>query len=396
MQRQRDHMVGNILFWAAFLTLVIGRTLGSAATVAQETSEPSLRDYDPTPALKVSQTKLTEAKFPVIDIHNHFGFRLKGDQQALKKYVEAMDRNNMAYAISFDAPLGAEDEHLKFLQPFAGRIGFFVHLDFFQTENRDDPNSFAVNQPDFVRTSVEQLVVAKRKGALGLKLFKTFGLGVKDREGNLIKIDDPQFDPIWEKCGQLKLPVIMHVADPVAFFQPVDANNERWEELSRHPDWSFHGPEFPSREDLLFARNRIVSRHPETTFIGAHVANNSEDLSVVAGWLDKYPNLMVEIASRINELGRQPYTARKFFLKYQDRIMFGTDGPFPEQRLRYYWRFLETFDEYFPYSEKSPLPQGMWRIYGIGLPDDVLKKIYSENALRVIPGLRNRVPINEK
>ena len=181
----------------------------------------------------------------------------------------------------------------------------------------------------------------------------------------------------------------MHVADPVAFFQPIDANNERWEELSRHPDWSFHGDQFPSRDELLAARNRVISRHPKTTFIGAHFANNSEDLATVAKWLDQYPNLVVEFASRINELGRQPYTARKFFIKYQDRILFGTDGPWPELRLSYYWRFLETYDEYFPYSEKSPQPQGMWRIYGIGLPDDVLKKVYRENAMRIVPGLRN-------
>jgi predicted TIM-barrel fold metal-dependent hydrolase len=132
----------------------------------------------------------------------------------------------------------------------------------------------------------------------------------------------------------------------------------------------------------------VIARHPNTTFIGAHFANNSEDLAVVGQWLDQYPNLVVEFASRINELGRQPYTARKFFIKYQDRILFGTDGPWPELRLSYYWRFLETYDEYFQYSEKSPQPQGLWRIYGIGLPDDVLKKIYHENAMRVVPGLK--------
>ena len=182
----------------------------------------------------------------------------------------------------------------------------------------------------------------------------------------------------------------MHTADPVAFFKPIDANNERWEELSRHPDWSFYGDQFPDRDELLAARNRVVQRHPGTTFIGAHVANNAEDLATVAKWLETYPNLVVEFASRINELGRQPYTARKFLIKFQDRILFGTDGPWPEERLRYYWRFMETYDEYFPYSEKRPLPQGMWRIYGVGLPERVLKKIYFENALRVMPSLKER------
>ena len=179
----------------------------------------------------------------------------------------------------------------------------------------------------------------------------------------------------------------MHTSDPAAFFKPIDANNERWEELSRHPDWSFYGDKFPARQELLEARNRVIKRHPKTTFIGAHFASSSEDLATLSKWMDEYPNLVVEFASRINELGRQPYTARKFFIKYQDRILFGTDGPWPELRLSYYWRFLETYDENFPYSEKSPAPQGMWRIYGIGLPDEVLKKIYHENALRIIPGI---------
>lgn len=351
---------------------------------------PSLRDYAPTPALKVKQTKLTHAKFPAIDVHAHFGARLKGDAKAYHDYVESMTQNRIALSISFDAPLGKEEDHLAFLKPHQDRVGFFVHIDFEQTKTSDDPKTFAVNQPDFVRRSVEQLTAAKKKGALGVKLFKTFGLTVRNRQGELIKIDDPVFDPIWKRCGELGLPVIMHVADPVAFFQPIDEKNERWEELSRHPDWSFYGDQFPTRESLLVARNRIIERHPKTTFIGAHVANNSEDLAVVAQWLDRYPNLVVEFASRINELGRQPYTSRKFMIKYQDRILFGTDGPWPDLRLTYYWRFLETFDEYFQYSEKSPQPQGLWRIYGVGLPDKVLEKIYFRNTLRIIPGLEER------
>lgn len=371
------------------VTLAIVTLLAFSQDVwAQDT--PSLRDYAPTPTLRVKQTKLTQAKFPAIDVHSHFGVRLKGDTKAYHAYVESMTRNRIALSISFDAPLGNEEDHLAFLKPHQDRVGFFVHIDFEQTKTRDDPKTFAVNQPDFVRRSVEQLTAAKKKGALGVKLFKTFGLTVRNRQGELIKIDDPVFDPIWKRCGELGLPVIMHVADPVAFFQPIDEKNERWEELSRHPNWSFYGDQFPTRESLIDARNRIIERHPKTTFIGAHVANNSEELAVVAKWLDRYPNLVVEFASRINELGRQPYTSRKFMIKYQDRILFGTDGPWPDLRLTYYWRFLETFDEYFQYSEKSPQPQGLWRIYGVGLPDEVLEKIYFRNSLRIIPGLEER------
>ena len=167
-----------------------------------------------------------------------------------------------------------------------------------------------------------------------------------------MKIDDVRWDPIWRTCGQLGIPVIIHTADPIAFFQPIDETNERWEELFRHPEWSFPPDKFPSREFLLADRNRVIQRHPKTTFIGAHMANSSEDLATVASWLEKYPNLVVELASRLGELGRQPYTARAFFIKYADRILFGTDGPWPELRITYYWRFLETYDEYFPYSEK--------------------------------------------
>jgi predicted TIM-barrel fold metal-dependent hydrolase len=353
--------------------------------------DPTLRNFDPVPALKVRKTNLKQAKFQVIDVHTHFGFRLKGDRAKLADYVRVMDANNIAVSVSMDAKLGQEDDHLNFIGgEFSNRLVSFVHLDFIgegQGGRRDDPATWSSSQPGFVRTCVEQLKVAKSKGVLGLKFFKSFGLTDKNADGSLLKIDDARWDPIWKACGELGLPVIMHVADPAAFFLPIDEKNERWEELSRHPDWSFYGDQFPSREELLAARNSVIARHPKTTFIGAHFANNSEDLAEVAKWLDEYPNLVVEFASRINELGRQPYTSRQFFIEYQDRILFGTDGPFPELRLSYYWRFLETFDQNFPYSEKSPPPQGMWRIHGIGLPDDVLRKVYRDNAIRILPRL---------
>jgi len=185
--------------------------------------------------------------------------------------------------------------------------------------------------------------------------------------------------------------VLIHTADPVAFFEPIDAENERWEELSRHPDWSFHGEDFPSHDELLAARNRVIARHPGTVFIGAHVANYPEDLARVGEWLDAYPNLYVEIAARIAELGRQPYTAERFFRRYADRILFGTDGPRSHGRLVPHWRFLETRDEYFRYADEPFPPQGLWNIYGLGLPDDVLRKVYHENAARLIPGVERRL-----
>ena len=387
-------MVVSMLVGFSTPTLV-GQDSGSRsaeqATPNEQASSETLllSDFRPRSTLKVAKTNLQHAKFPVIDVHNHFFFRYKGQRERLDEYVQVMDENNIAISVSLDAVLGKETDHLKYLgQKHRNRLVSFAHIDFQGDGEKSDPATWASSQTGFVRTCVEQLKVAKANGILGIKFFKAFGLKYKNANGSLMKIDDPRWDPIWETCGRLKLPIIIHVADPVAFFDPVDARNERIEELGRHPDWSFHGAAFPSREELLAARNRVLKRHPETIFIGAHVANNGEDLATVGQWLDEYPNLVVEIASRINELGRQPYSSRDFFIKYQDRILFGTDGPWEDARLKLYWRFLETRDEYFPYSDKQPPPQGFWRIYGIYLPDEVLEKVYFGNAIRIMPRLK--------
>ncbi len=343
--------------------------------------------------LKVGQTRLTKARFPVVDVHTHFRFRLRHSAAELDKFVELMDRNNIAMCLSLDGRLGnAWDEHADYLwQRYADRFVIFVHLDWQGNGDADSPETWDCHRPDFARRIAAQLAAAQQRGASGLKIFKQLGLSYHNPDGTFVRIDDPRWDPIWSACGKLGMPVLIHTADPEAFFRPINAQNERWEELSRHPDWSFAGDKFPSRDELLSARNRVIHRHPNTTFIGAHVANNPEDLATVSHWLESYPNLYVEIASRIGELGRQPYTARKFFLRYSDRILFGTDGPWPEARLRLYWRFLETYDEYFPYAEKAFPPQGFWNIYGLGLPDDVLRKVYYENAVRLIPGVEEKL-----
>lgn len=360
--------------------------------------ELSVRSFDPVPQLKVKSTNLTHAKFPVVDIHTHLFYRLRQNEQALADFVDEMDRNNIAVCISLDGKLGSQlDEHLKQLwKLYRDRFLVYANIDWRGDGAADNPATWACHRPRFAERTADQLRAAVAGGVSGLKLFKRFGLGYRNPDGSLMEIDDPRWDPIWAVCGELGIPVIMHTSDPAAFFEPIDASNERWEELSRHPDWSFAGDEYPTRNELLQARNRVIARHPETQFIGAHIANNAEDLATVSQWLDQYPNLWVETASRISELGRQPYTSRDFFIRYADRILFGTDGPWPAQRLHYYWRFFETRDEYFPYSEKSPPPQGMWRIDGIDLPDDVLKKIYHENAARLIPGVRERLEKYER
>ena len=346
------------------------------------------------PRIVVSQTAITRAKYPVVDVHTHFYVKGKHDTELLDRYVRMMDQNHVAVSISLDGTIGSRIEtHQKFLwEKYKHRFLIFANLDFQGTGEREQYSSWDCNQPYFVRNVVEKLKQLHVAGVIsGLKLFKDFGLRYKDASGGWIQIDDPQWDPIWKTCGELGIPVIMHTADPSAFFLPIDANNERQRELANHPDWSFFSNGFPSRASLHAARNRVIQRHPKTNFIAAHFANDAEDLKELATWLDSMPNLYIEFASRINELGRQPYSAKKFFQNYAERILFGTDGPWPEARLKCYWRFLETNDEYFPYSEKVPPPQGDWNIYGIHLEDAILRKIDYENASKLIPGVADKV-----
>ncbi len=351
----------------------------------------ALDQFRPQSMLKVPAHQPPRAKFPVVDVHMHPCAR-KYTSEMLDDYVRLMDEQNIALSISLDGQLGeAFDEHLQFLSKHEDRFLVFANLDFQGSGSADKPDTWDCNRPDFARRMAVELEKVKQKGACGLKFFKQFGLEYRNLDGSRIKIDDERWNPIWEACGRLGLVVILHTADPAAFFQPIDATNERWEELHRHPEWSFHGPQWPSKQELLAARNRVIDRHRQTTFICAHMGNDAEDLAEVGQWLDEYPNMMVELAARIAELGRQPYTARDFFLKYSDRILFGTDGPRVRERLLRHWRFLETRDEYFPYAENPFPPQGFWNIYGLGLPDDVLKKVYHENAVRVIPGVREKL-----
>lgn len=383
-----------LTLYAAIMTLALGIVGNSIAwgQAAATVDKLPLVDFRPQSQLIVPQTLLTHAKYPVIDIHSHFFVRLRHEASARDDYMRVMDRNHIAMSISLDGMLGDRlEEHQAFLERVSpNRFAIFANLDFQGKAKPGDWQQWPCNREDFVRDSCERMKEAAKQGVCGLKVFKGLGLEYRGVDGKLLTIDDPRFDPIWKLCGELGWPVIIHTADPAAFFLPTDPTNERYEELSRRPEWSFAGGDFPSRRELLDQLLTVVERHPETNFIAAHVANYAEELSQVNQWLEKYPNLYVEIASRISELGRQPYTARKFFVKHADRILFGTDGPWPEKRLSAYWRFLETEDEYFPYSEKEVPPQGLWQIYGIHLPDDVLKKVYYENAIKLVPSLKTQ------
>lgn len=380
------------------LFLLLTLTMRVPSLPAQQGTTPELdgregRDlllkyFRPKSKLHVKQTDLQRAKFPVVDVHTHFRHRFRHSPEQLDAFVELMDRNNIAVCVSLDGQLGDDfREHAAYLwTKYPNRFLIFANIDWQGDGAADDPATWACHRDDFGARMAERLGEAKQLGASGLKVFKQFGLGYQNSDGSLIKIDDPRWDPIWKACGELGLPVIIHTADPAAFFDEIDETNERWEELHRHPEWSFPAEKFPSREELLAARNRVIKRHPDTNFIAAHVASSAEDLATVSEWLNEYPNLYVGFASRIGELGRQPYTSRRFVVEHADRILFSTDGPWPEARIRLYWRFLETYDEYFPYAENEFPPQGFWNIYGIGLPDAVLKKVYHGNALKLIPG----------
>jgi len=332
-----------------------------------------LKDWQPDSQLAAERTDIRKPKFPVIDIHNHLG-----DLQKTKEYLAEMDKAGVWKVVSLDARSAGNffEEHI--------RVSHAVSKERFLLFFR--PDFGRIDEPDFGETEAQRLEQAVRMGARGLKISKSLGLMHKDRTGTIIPVDDPRIDPIWAKCGELGIPVMIHVSDPKAFFTPIDSRNERIDALGLRPNWSFYGDDFPSKEAILEQRNRVFARHPETTFIGAHFGNLPEDLQQVANWLEVYPNFYVDIDARMGELGRQPYTTRRFMIRYQDRILFGTDTAPNAESYRVYYRFLETDDEYFDPNPAHPY-QGRWMVYGLYLPDEVLEKIYNKNALKIL-GMR--------
>lgn len=349
-----------------------------------------LDEFRPTPVLKTPEHLLTQSKYPCVNVHTHPG-RLTAEE--LAEMVQTMDEANIPVSVSLDGKAGPGfADHYKLLNKnHPNRFIVFVRMDYIGDGDPEQPETWEVHKPGFGLRMADRMTEAVRQGAKGLKLLKDLGLYLKGLDGQLIRPDDPRFDPVWERAAELEVPVLWHCADPISFFRPTDERNERWEELYRHPEWSFYGDNFPAHQELIDARNRVIAKHPKTIFICAHMADVPEDLAKLGSYLEKYPNMNVEIAARVAELGRQPYTARKFFLQYSDRILFGTDGVPPMSELIPHFRFLETFDENFPYEDNPFPPQGLWNIYGIGLPDEVLKKVYFENAARIIPGVADAI-----
>ncbi len=340
-----------------------------------------LKEFLPRPALVVEEHHVSQARFPLVEAHTHLGVRFGVLEPALpvEELLAAMDELSVHAVVDADGGWG-EDILAQRLDYFkAAAPERFVCL------GGVDWNAWADHPRDFGEWAAGRVEAQVRRGAQGLKVWKGLGLWLKDPEGRLVAVDDPRLDPIWARAGELGVPILIHVADPVAFFQPLDRFNERYEELQHNPDWHFYGPEFPSFETVMEGLANVVTRHPQTVFVSAHVGCYAENLGWVSALMDRAPNFYTDISARLAELGRQPYTARSFFLKHADRILFGTDGiPSPEGYAPYF-RFLETWDEHFSYNgrEDHAPGQGRWRIYGIGLPDEVLRKVYAENAARV-------------
>ena len=346
----------------------------------------SARNLEPIPQLVTESHIPDKPCVPVIDAHTHLtmGPYRFGKIHQIRPRIDwehswlfaLMDSVGVEKIIDLTPFFG---ENLKavlhFHRPFSDRIVVFGSVDFSK-----------VGSQSFHSEARRIIVEGFRHGMRGLKVFKELGLYYRDMSGKLIMPNDKRLKPIWDTCAELNIPVLIHVADPVAFFQPVDGRNERLHELLLHPEWSYHGKNLPTFEELIQAGEELIAENPHTTFIMAHVGWYAENLSWVGYILDKYQNAYVDISERIAELGRQPYSSKRFFERYQDRILFGTDMIRPTRDIHpIYYRFLETEDEYFPYSpcggEDS---QGKWRIYGIGLQESVLRKVYHDNISKLV------------
>jgi hypothetical protein len=394
---QHESWTRRGLLSAAGVSLIAGQLRAEAAPATgggQAPAQPNrtpplpLTDFQPRSMLHVRETTVARARFPVIDFHTHVSRRrAQRPSVPAAELVRTMDAVNLHTMVNLTGGVGDDlSAAVKdFDRAFPRR---FVTM--------TEPTWTRASEAGYAEWQAAEIGRAKAAGAVGLKVLKTLGLYLRDGgpTGKLVRVDDARFDPMWEACGRLGMPVAIHVGDPEAFFLPIDRFNERYEELNAHPDWSFHGKDFPAFKEILDARDRVFARHPKTTFVALHVGHWGENLQAVGEMLDRFRNVHVEIGARIGELGRQPRTSVRFFDRYQDRILFGTDAiplgvetpqqVFGEDLYRIYYRFLETEDEYFDYAPAPVPPQGRWRIYGLGLADRILRKVYYENAQRVL------------
>jgi len=337
----------------------------------QNASDMGFEKYNPTSTLKVPEHITLRAKYPFVDVHNH---QWNMGSQDLDKLIKDMDQLNMQVMVNLSGDNGnsleRKVENVKAHYP--KRFIVFANIDF-----------DGVGREGWTEKAVAQLAEDVQHGANGLKIFKNLGFSVKDNKGNRVTVDDSRLDPIWDLCGKLGIPVLIHTADPKSFWDPVDEHNERWLEIITHQGRKRSDTDPAPWQTLIDEQHRMFKKHPNTHFIAAHFGWYANDLSTLGKMLDEMPNVYTEFGAVIAELGRQPIAARAFFTKYQDRILFGKDSWVPDE-YKTYFRVLETADEYFPYHKKY---HAFWAMYGMNLPDDILKKVYYKNALSIIPNI---------
>ena len=333
--------------------------------------EMSFEEYNPPSTLVVPGKEIPRAKFPFIDIHSH-QFRMA--TQDLSALVKDMDRINMAVMVNLSGRSG--DQLKRALdnvnQTYPNRFVVFANVNF-----------DGIGNPGWTENAVRQLETDVKNGAQGLKIYKSLGLRYKDVNSKRVAVDDERIDPIWAKCGELGIPVLIHSADPKSFWDPMDSNNERWLELKTRPGRKRSDVDPAPWQQIIDEQHRMFKKHPGTKFINAHMGWHANNLGKLSEFMDQMPNMYVGIGAIIAELGRQPKFARNFFIKYQDRIVFGKDAWNPDE-FPTYFRVLESDDEYFPYYKKY---HAFWAMYGMDLPDEVLRKVYYKNALKLLPGV---------
>ena len=344
---------------------------------APQIAPPSIVDYRPRSTLVVAEHPVPKAKFPVVDYHAHIGRGggRMGSLESLKTLVAEMDALGLGLMIATDSLSGADLTRVVSLvasSPYKDRFRVFTGIGF---------NNVG---PGWAEKAVAQLEADVKAGAVGVgEVSKSLGLSTRKADGSLLRIDDPDLDPVWAACARLGIPVFIHTADPQEFFGPIDFKNERWLELALFPNRRYPSEQFPSFEELNKQRDNLFKRHPKTRFVAAHLGWHGNDLGRLGKMFDEMPNLYAEMGAVLYDLGRQPRAAHDFLVKYQDRVLFGKDTYEPTE-YPYYWRVLETRDDYFDYYRGY---HAFWKLYGLGLPDAVLKKIYYQNAVRITPGL---------
>ncbi len=354
----------NLLKLTTFLICICLTTMLKAQQMGFE-------EYNPISTLVVEGEEVKKAKFPFIDVHSH-QFRMA--TQDLSELIAAMDAMNMGVMVNLS---GGSGDNIKLAiknikENYPNRFVVFANVNF-----------DGIDTPGWTENAVARLEEDVKNGAKGLKIYKSLGLRAKDSNGEFIAVDDERIDPIWAKCGALGIPVLIHTADPKSFWDPFDSKNERWLELKTRPGRKRSAVDPAPWEELIQQQHNVFKKHPNTKFINAHMGWHANNLGKLGEFLDAMPNMYVGIGAVIAELGRQPRNAKAFFIKYQDRILFGKDSWKPEE-FPTYFRVLESDDEYFPYYKKY---HAFWAMYGLDLPDEVLKKVYAGNAVKLIPGL---------